>query len=252
MRKCIFIVLAIVTILALAGCASQQAEISASLGQEFNLALGQNASINGEQLKVSFIEVVSDSRCPTGATCIWEGEASCLIEITYRDSLNQKLLTQPGLTKGPWKTDFKEYEISFSIQPYPELGKELEDKDYYLQLVINRKPALSGGILVTFDVVGELYRIFVTNKATIEQLFAVQRGESQATIPSGRLVRGAVSYNQPWSWHIDSDDIQMAEFTIELCDGTPSQIEENLDYWIDTVQRFCPWSAKIVKIEDYS
>ena len=38
---------------------------------------------------------------------------------------------------------------------------------------------------------------------------------------------------------------------IELCDGTPSQVEGNLDYWVDTVQRFCHWSAQIVKIEDY-
>jgi len=38
---------------------------------------------------------------------------------------------------------------------------------------------------------------------------------------------------------------------MELCDGTPSQVEAKLDYWLETVQRFCPWSAKIVKIEDY-
>jgi len=41
----------------------------------------------------------------------------------------------------------------------------------------------------------------------------------------------------------------MAEITIELCDGIPSQVEENLDYWLNTVQRFRPWSAMIVKIE---
>jgi hypothetical protein len=60
-----------------------------------------------------------------------------------------------------------------------------------------------------------------------------------------------VSYNQPWSWHIDSEDIHMAEMTIELCDGLPSHVENDLDYWVDTVGRFCPWQATLVNITDY-
>lgn len=112
-------------------------------------------------------------------------------------------------------------------------------------------PQLEDGILVTFDVQGERYKIFITNEETIDQVYALQAGESNASIPSGKLFRGQVSYNKPWSWHIDSEDIEMAEFTIELCDGLPSHVEENLDYWVDTVGRFCPWSAELVSIKDY-
>jgi hypothetical protein len=116
-------------------------------------------------------------------------------------------------------------------------------------------PPLSDGILVTFDVSGETYKVtykvFITNEDTIEEVFAVQQGKSQATIPSGRLIKGSVSYNEPWSWHIDSEDIHVAEFTIELCDGLPSHVEADLDYWVSTVKRFCPWNAKIVEIEDF-
>ena len=112
-------------------------------------------------------------------------------------------------------------------------------------------PTLSGGILVTFDVLGENYSIFITNEDTIEEVFAIERGESWATIPSGKLNRGSILYNEPWSWHIDPDDVHMAEVTIELCDGLPSHVEADLDYWITSVQRFCPWNAKIVEIEDF-
>ena len=245
-----FICLVVAAILLPTACSRQADETSARLGQEFSLRLGQSASIIGEPLKIRFIEVITDSRCPTGATCIWAGEASCLIEITNSESTYRKVLTQPGLSS-PAKTSFADYEITFDIRPYPDLGKEINKKDYRLQLVINKKPALSGGILVTFQVIDETYSIFITKKDTIEQVFAVQRGESNATIPSGRIVRGVVSYNQPWNWHIDSEEIGMAEFTIELCDGKPSQVEANLNYWVDTVGRFCPWSARIVKIEDF-
>ena len=237
-------------LLLVAGCSGQPTEISANLGKEFNLAIGQSAAIAGEDLRIQFIEVISDSRCPEGAICVWEGEVSCLVEITHSGSPYRKVLTQPGLS-GPSSADFKNYEITFDVKPYPEVEKEIPNKDYRLQLVISKKPVLSGGILVTFDVVGEIYSIFITNEETIEQVFAAQRGESTAMIPSGRLIQGSVFYNEPWSWYIDSEDIHMAEVTIELCDGTPSQVEANLDYWVETVQRFCPWNAQIVKIEDF-
>jgi len=109
---------------------------------------------------------------------------------------------------------------------------------------------LTDGILVTFDVSGETYKIFISNETTIEQVLAVQRGESQATIPNGRILRGAVSYNEPWNWHIDTEDIEMAEMTIELYDGRPSLVEADIDYWVDTVQRFAPWAATIIEVQD--
>lgn len=248
------IILTFVTLLSLlliVGCSSQAREIDADVGGEFSITVGQSASIAGEELKIKFIEVVTDSRCPTGATCIWQGEVTCLVEITYFESVHRKALTQPGLTDEPSRADFKDYRMTFIVEPYPVVGREIENADYRLKLTVDKESVLSGGVLVTFDVVGERYSIFITNNNTIEQVLALHKGESKATIPSGRLVKGTVSYNEPWSWHIDSEDIHMAEITIELCDGTPSQIEDNLDYWLETVQRFCPWSARIVKIEDF-
>ena len=166
----------------------------------------------GENLKIQFIEVINDSRCPQGVTCVWAGEASCLVEITDSESSHRKVLTQPGLS-GPSKTDSKEYEITFDLQPYPEVGKEIQSKGYRLQLAISKKPALTGGILVTFDVVGETYSIFIINKETVKQVFALQQGESKAHT-EWALVKGSVPYNKPWSWHIDLEDIHIAEFTI--------------------------------------
>jgi len=104
-------------------------------------------------------------------------------------------------------------------------------------------------IIATFDVAGETFRVRIENTTTIEQVRALERGESTATIPNGRLLAGSDG-NEPWSWHLDPFDIEMAEVTIELCDGTPSLVEADLDYWIGTVGRFCPWSAQLVSVED--
>ena len=115
-----------------------------------------------------------------------------------------------------------------------------------------RKPSeLKGGVLVTFDVIGESYSLLFKNPQAIEQVLAVSRGESQARIPNGRLIKGQVSYNLPWNWHIDPQDVEMVEFTVELYDGIPSHVENDLDYWLNTVKRFAPWQADIIKVRDY-
>jgi len=244
-------VLLVTALIATAGCAPEVGAKTVSLGESFSLAIGQSASIDREDLAIKFIDVVADSRCPSDVVCIWQGEVACLVEITYSGTGQQIVLTYPGLTPEPSEALFGSYLFTFSVEPYPEEGKEIGKSEYRLNLMITKSPPLSGGILVTFDVAGEQYSIFVTNNETIEAVFAVQRGESQATIPNGLIVEGAVFYNQPWSWHIDSEDIHMAEMTIELYDGLPSFVESELEYWLEIVHRYAPWSATIKSIEDF-
>ncbi len=249
MRKIGLLLAVPLVFLLLAGCVSQPGP-EVGLDKPFSLGLGESVSITGEDLAVRFIEVINDSRCPQGAVCVWAGEVSARLEITYQGVLDEKIMVQPGRSQ-PARADFADYAIAFDVEPYPQLGEEINREDYRLNLTFSRKPALAGGILATFNVLDEVYSIFITSEEVIEQVLALERGESMASIPNGRLVRGAVAYNQPWSWHIDPEDIQMVELTIEVCDGTPSMVEADLDYWIDTVQRFCPWSAKLVAVEDF-
>jgi murein endopeptidase len=111
-----------------------------NLDTEFTLAVGQTATVAGENLGTKFVEVVSDSRCPKGATCIWAGEASCLIELTASDATLSKVLTQPG-PSSPSTATVAGYDIAFDILPYPELGKQIAAKDYRLQMVVSKTPA---------------------------------------------------------------------------------------------------------------
>jgi hypothetical protein len=110
---------------------------------------------------------------------------------------------------------------------------------------------LAESVVATFEVSGETFKVVVNDQETIDELFRLQRGESSANIPSGLLRRGQGPglQNAPWSWHLQ--DLQMAEIAIEVCDGRPSMVEDDLDYWMGAVQRFCPWGATLTGIEDY-
>ena len=114
-------------------------------------------------------------------------------------------------------------------------------------------PDLRGGVVATFAVSGEQFNVFVTNAQTIAQLFALRNGTGTATIPSARIHRGAGAgnHNAPYTWYLDPADIEMASATIELCDGRPSYVEDNVGEYVDVVKRYCPWGATLVKLADY-
>ena len=120
------------------GCDNRTDEISAELGQQIELQPGQSLVIQDEPIKVKFIEVDSDSRCPTGATCVWQGEVTCILEITYLDESYTKTITQSGLTEQFSADTFQEYIINFNVEPYPELDKEIKDDEYRLLITINK------------------------------------------------------------------------------------------------------------------
>ncbi|MDQ5810532.1 MAG: hypothetical protein M3358_07255, partial [Actinomycetota bacterium] len=105
--------------------------------------------------------------------------------------------------------------------------------------------ALRGGVLATFEVSGERFQVWVVNPQTIWDLYQLERGLSTASIPNGRILRGPgrASHNVPYGWHLDPRDISMADFTTEVCDARPSYVEENVGEFVDTVGRYCPWSA---------
>ena len=137
--KALFLVGLLVAVMVLVfsiGCNDQTDEISAELGQEVDLQPGQSLVIEDEPIKVKFVEVVGDSRCPTGATCVWEGEVSCTLEITYLDEMYTKTIVQSGLSSQYAVEIFEEYELEFTVQPYPELDKEIKADEYRLLITI--------------------------------------------------------------------------------------------------------------------
>ncbi|MFW6066992.1 MAG: hypothetical protein ACOC97_01540 [Myxococcota bacterium] len=108
-------------------------------------------------------------------------------------------------------------------------------------------PLPTGGLYATFSVVGEVFRAHLTSDTAIEDAIDLWQGRSSASIPNGDLACEPAPHNCGYTWHMVPGTIEFAELTIEVCDGTPSYIEENCD---DFVDNYCPWSAELVDLRD--
>lgn len=112
---------------------------------------------------------------------------------------------------------------------------------------------LADGVLATFDTPEGTFNALFKQPDAIDALHRLQAGETAPTIPIGSLLPGpgAGLHNAPWTWHMDPGSIELADFTIELCDGTAAFVEEERNYWLDTVGQYCPWSATLVDVQDF-
>ena len=102
-----------------------------SIGEEFSLGIGETASIKGEQLRIQFLEISEDSRCPRNVTCVWEGRAIAVIEVLQGNVSQTIVLIEQGITDAPVKEQSGEYNILFRILPYPEEAEEPIPLDEY-------------------------------------------------------------------------------------------------------------------------
>jgi len=137
-RWVFYLFIAVVIALVLTIFAGVDTGLRFSLGQEFSLKIGQTAFITDEELSIKFVAVTEDSRCPQGAVCVWEGRVSCLVQLAYGSTSETIVLTQSGTTDQYSEEAYQEYTLAFRVQPYPEVGKEIEDSEYRLYLIIER------------------------------------------------------------------------------------------------------------------
>jgi len=113
--------------------------VEAELQLGFWLPIGEEALIESEDLYIGFEEVIEDSRCPLNVECIWEGQASYAVRLTRQEVSDRIILTEAGLG-GQGKATFLDYEITASLEPYPEDPDGIAPEDYRLRMSVQKLP----------------------------------------------------------------------------------------------------------------
>ncbi|HSW31751.1 MAG TPA: hypothetical protein VLH75_19870 [Longimicrobiales bacterium] len=103
-----------------------------------------------------------------------------------------------------------------------------------------------GGARFELEVSGERFVVHVEGASQIAALEA-RMASGEEGVVNGEILSGDGGFNAPWKWHMVPSTVHTADTAIELCDGRPSLVEADLEYWLGTVKQFCPWGAKVVR-----
>jgi len=93
--------------------------------------------------------------------------------------------------------------------------------------------------------------------AWTSDLNTIQQVETQLALPQnqrGQHINGVIlrlpedcSINQQWSWYFEPSSWTLSDLSIELCDGNPQYVEENLEEYVSNIGRYCPWSSIVLR-----
>ncbi len=61
----------------------------------------------------------------------------------------------------------------------------------------------------------------------------------------GFIDHGNGGFNLDWNWHFKPSQWTLTFNSIEVCDGCPQFVEDNLDYWVGVLGQFCPWGGRV-------
>ncbi|MFH1754092.1 MAG: hypothetical protein ABIA59_00160 [Candidatus Latescibacterota bacterium] len=125
MVKTIFVVW--IVLLASAPVVTGESQLPNS--DSFDLHVGQQVTV-GDNIQIGFDGIATDSRCPEGVFCIWEGDAVTMMwaDEPSSDKLAVELHTHRGFQ---WQFTFGDYRITLlGVAPYPKIDERIDPNDY--------------------------------------------------------------------------------------------------------------------------
>lgn len=125
---------------------SDPMSVDANIGSEFMLQFNQSAEIKSENMKITFLNVTSDSRCPTDVTCVWQGKADIDVNLQKEDQDVTVSLPIGGDSKQD-VTVFNQYLIQLvDLSPYPVSTKNIQTDEYAAKINITKYVQLHDGV----------------------------------------------------------------------------------------------------------
>ena len=112
--------------------------ISARLGQDFDVRIGETVAIADEPLTLTFEQVVEDSRCPTNTTCVWAGTAVIRLGASRRGH-RARNDEPPDAIGCRCEGVFQKYRLRLvRLAPTPRDSSRIPDEQYVATLMVRR------------------------------------------------------------------------------------------------------------------
>jgi hypothetical protein len=118
--------------------ASAIPQVAPSLGAPFEVRRGETVRLSDAAMEVEFLMVESDSRCPTGAVCVWEGEVVIIARVAAVGSPGEKVrLTLRAGAPEMGSAEVLGYRVTVTdVQPHPVLGQDPPEQGAYVATMV--------------------------------------------------------------------------------------------------------------------
>jgi hypothetical protein len=93
------------------GSPDRSPDVSAALAQDFQLRPGETVELQGRGVRLTFVKVLEDSRCPIDAVCVWAGNATIQLHVRGHGEDDLELNTLGDTPTRPSSADFEGYRI---------------------------------------------------------------------------------------------------------------------------------------------
>jgi len=111
--------------------------VAAQTTDTLTLKPGQQKTSSRARIKIKFISVVEDSRCPIDVDCIWAGNAKIKVQVSGLSG-GPKMM-ELNTTTGRRGDQYDFWAINLeSLTPMPRSGRTIRPKDYRARFTVVR------------------------------------------------------------------------------------------------------------------
>jgi hypothetical protein len=111
-------------------------QIEAQTSQKLTLGVGRQKTVTKDKLKIQFVSLVEDSRCPTDANCVWAGNAKIKVKVSNRRGSE---IFEINTNTGARGAAFNGYAINLtSLTPAPQSNIRISKNGYTATFEIRR------------------------------------------------------------------------------------------------------------------
>jgi hypothetical protein len=110
------------------------------LDREFKLTAGQQVTVKGTKLRIRFVAVENDSRCPKDVTCVWAGNAAVQLQLGSGRSSKTVTLNTSKSPSFVSETEYRGYKVKLvDLSPYPRSNRKIGRRDYTATLLVSKE-----------------------------------------------------------------------------------------------------------------
>jgi hypothetical protein len=104
------------------------------LAQPFSIKMGEKVLVGDSRLKIRFLSVAEDSRCPQGVTCVWAGNAAVRVKIGKSDAVT----LNTGIA--PKELEIGDHKVKLvGLTPYPRENVKIDQASYEATLLVSKR-----------------------------------------------------------------------------------------------------------------